>query len=407
MPTVDVERGDQLLDGVVDARLLAVEQAQVEVQPERERVEPRPLAQVLDRRLDVALLVGLDPRRELLLGLGGDALGAARRRSLRERALHRAQQIRHLEGLLQVGVDAVAGLEVLGEAPASIDGRDHHDRDVPVSLGPLHALGDVEAVHLGQHRVEDDEIGSLLLEQRERRVATLGLDHLVAALLEHAPHQLADVGLVVDDEHRLPAGDAWSRRLRPLGGARHLVGRQLGHHRQIAVDRSEVGVVELVRSGHAPHRVVDDHGRGRHRRRRRGTEAGVRIGLARRQLGPRGGEAGRSYRRHRSPESLRQRGRRRPNAARRQRRQGRVSSLVRELGRDARARGRRRLDRGPARLPLDVRRAGGPDVEALAALAHLIRGGDRAHQRPGQRDVREHVLAGHELDLVDHPLLGG
>src|SRR5262249_23771351 len=48
MTAVDVEGRLELLNGVVDPALLSVEQAEVIVEPISERVDPRPLAQVLD-----------------------------------------------------------------------------------------------------------------------------------------------------------------------------------------------------------------------------------------------------------------------------------------------------------------------------------------------------------------------
>ncbi len=127
-----------------------------------------------------------------------------------------------LEGLLEEGVDPVGVAQVLGDAPAAVDGADHDDRDVAVALRALDAPADVEAVHLGEHGVEEDHVGGVLADQLQRREPLRGLDDLEALLVEHPAEHLPDVVLVVDDEdlrvHRSLALHLVRRERRDLRG---------------------------------------------------------------------------------------------------------------------------------------------------------------------------------------------
>ena len=62
------------------------------------------------------------------------------------------------------------------------------------------AAADLEAVHLGQHHVEHDEVEGLLGEARERLAAVRGLHDLVAVALQRERQQRLDRLLVVDQE---------------------------------------------------------------------------------------------------------------------------------------------------------------------------------------------------------------
>ena len=125
---------------------------------------------------------------------------------------HRVEQARDAERLLEVLLDAVVLLQVLGDAPAAVDGAHHDDRDAAVLGAPLDAARDVEAVKLGQHRVEDDEVGHVLLDQAQRQQPAVGLEHAVALAGQEALDELADLLFVVDDQDELARA---RRRPRP------------------------------------------------------------------------------------------------------------------------------------------------------------------------------------------------
>ena len=57
------------------------------------------------------------------------------------------------------------------------------------------------AVLVGHADVGDKHVRAVLLQQRQRLLDARGREHDDLAALEHGGEQLADVGLVVDDEH--------------------------------------------------------------------------------------------------------------------------------------------------------------------------------------------------------------
>ena len=97
--------------------------------------------------------------------------------------------------------DVVVGAEL--EADDLVDlgvlGREHDDRHA--GLGPEDPA-DLDARQLGQHQVEQDEVGALGPEQRERLAAVGGGDGPVALELERFDEGLAERRLVVHDEDR-------------------------------------------------------------------------------------------------------------------------------------------------------------------------------------------------------------
>lgn len=60
---------------------------------------------------------------------------------------------------------------------------------------------DVEAVALRHHDVEHHQVGGVGAKALERTRAVLGLDHAMAVALEGEAHDLADVTIVVGDQH--------------------------------------------------------------------------------------------------------------------------------------------------------------------------------------------------------------
>jgi hypothetical protein len=99
-----------------------------------------------------------------------------------------------------------ACLSLRGGADGVVDdARGQHDRQ----LGPARAQlrGDLVAVRQRHQGVEHDDVDLHRLDQLERRgrVGRLGHDlHVLAGVLDRGPHQIADVGVVVDD-HQAPA----------------------------------------------------------------------------------------------------------------------------------------------------------------------------------------------------------
>ncbi len=116
-------------------------------------------------------------------------------------AQHRAHprhQRRLIDRLCQVIV--AAGLEpgddVLGVGPrGDKDDRNEGQRGVGFQL-----LDRGDAVELRHHDVEQHEIGQLVVNHRERRLAVAGGDHLVALAFEAHLQDLDIVRHVVDDE---------------------------------------------------------------------------------------------------------------------------------------------------------------------------------------------------------------
>src|SRR5437667_43764 len=83
--------------------------------------------------------------------------------------------------------------------------RDHQDRKVAEPLVGLHLGQELEAVHLGHHDVEQQQVGAFLLELPHEPLATGRDDDLVAVLLED-PHERADQRLVVVGDEDLGRG---------------------------------------------------------------------------------------------------------------------------------------------------------------------------------------------------------
>ena len=163
-------------------------------------------------------------------------------------------------------LDAVALLHVVGDTPA-IDRADHHDGDVPVLRAPLDAPRHVEAVHLGEHGIQDDQIRHVFFHEAQREEAAIGLDHAVALVGQQTLQEAADVFLVVDDEHEL-ARPVPDRRGGRTGTNPQILFREGRHARDLGGDVAEVAGLHLGLFAGLLHRLVDDDGRiaGRHRR---------------------------------------------------------------------------------------------------------------------------------------------
>ena len=133
---------------------------------------------------------------------------------------HAREQLVEREGLSHIVVRAeVQPLhDVLGGAAR----RQHQYRDVARLLVGLHAAAYLPAVHERKHEVEYYQIRHLLVDQRERVVAVVCADRLVALLAQSAADELREALFVVDDEyllcHRATAASCGgSRRPSPDG----------------------------------------------------------------------------------------------------------------------------------------------------------------------------------------------
>src|SRR4051794_870751 len=131
---------------------------------------------------------GID--RRLGLAVAGRHAGAP------QRGLHARAELPHRERLGDVVVGAELEPEDLVDLLAL--GAEHDDRDaLPLGAQPP---ADLEAVHLGQHHVEHDEVEGLLGEARERLAPVRRVHDLIAVALEREGQERLDRLLVVDEE---------------------------------------------------------------------------------------------------------------------------------------------------------------------------------------------------------------
>ena len=98
-------------------------------------------------------------------------------------------------GDVVVAADGEAGDLVLGVV---LGGEEQDRRGV---AGGAQPLGDAESVHVGQHHVEDDEVGLLLEHGGDGLGAVPDRAHGEAGEAQAGGQQVADVGLVVDDKN--------------------------------------------------------------------------------------------------------------------------------------------------------------------------------------------------------------
>ena len=145
------------------------------------------------RALDQLEKAGLVSRR---LGSGSAPPCAPQERP------HPRHQLTHAEGLRQVVVrphlqphDTVQLLALR---------REHEDRHVGVRA---QAPADLEPVHLRQHQVEHDHVGTGSAHLGERRGAIVGTPDLIPITLEVHLDKLDDVLVVVHDQHTTPGHD--------------------------------------------------------------------------------------------------------------------------------------------------------------------------------------------------------
>ena len=129
-----------------------------------------------------------------LVVAGAGAAGPAQHR------LHPLDQLLDRERLGDVVVDAEAqALDLVGGGVACGQEDDRHPRAGAFVLAQ--AAGHLEAVEVGQHDVEHDQVGPALLDGGQRLATGRGPLDLEAVVAEGEGDQLGDVLLVVDGQH--------------------------------------------------------------------------------------------------------------------------------------------------------------------------------------------------------------
>mmetsp|Transcript_21671 Transcript_21671/g.84405 ORF Transcript_21671/g.84405 Transcript_21671/m.84405 type:complete len:428 (+) Transcript_21671:1981-3264(+) len=154
-------------------------------------------------------VLGQPAQREVELeGAEGDGhrLLARRARGFGRRAAaqHRVdagQQFARIEGLGEIVVRADLQAD---DAVHVLDLGGQHD-DGRAVVGGAQPAADGQAVFAGQHQVQHDQVHRLAGELLVQGPAVLGQQHLEAFLGEVAPQQVADAGVVVDDEDAVGA----------------------------------------------------------------------------------------------------------------------------------------------------------------------------------------------------------
>jgi hypothetical protein len=109
---------------------------------------------------------------------------------------HAQRQLTRAEGLGDVVVRA--GLEADQAVGLVAEGGQHDHRDRPLGAQPAAHL---EAVHAGQHEVEDDEVGWLLGHPAQRLVAVVHALDRVPVPHEVTPDNVRHGGIVVDNDN--------------------------------------------------------------------------------------------------------------------------------------------------------------------------------------------------------------
>ena len=126
------------------------------------------------------------------------AFGIACRRAPPEHRLDARDQLARRERLCQVVVGpGIEAGDLVGLLRAR---RQHHDRDVArVRIAPQDP-DQFEAAHVGQHPVDQDEVGPLVADTRECGLAVLGKRDFAAGAPQPESNQVADRLLILDDQ---------------------------------------------------------------------------------------------------------------------------------------------------------------------------------------------------------------
>jgi hypothetical protein len=113
-----------------------------------------------------------------------------------QRGAHAAPKLADGEGLRNVVVRSE--LEAYDLVELVVAGGQHDDRHGAPRTQPA---TDLEAVELGQHDVEDDEVDVVLIETGKRLLAVTGLHDPEPLALERKGEQLLHRFLVVDEQN--------------------------------------------------------------------------------------------------------------------------------------------------------------------------------------------------------------
>ena len=115
------------------------------------------------------------------------------------RGLHADHELARAERLGQevVTADRERAIERLDLAL----GRDEHDRDLIAAGQGAEFLADGDAVHPRHADIEEDAVGALGLERRERGRAIAGEDHAIRLVIEGRLGERAVLRVVVDDKY--------------------------------------------------------------------------------------------------------------------------------------------------------------------------------------------------------------
>jgi hypothetical protein len=135
------------------------------------------------------------------LDLLGRRAGGLGRRAAPQHRVDPREQLARVERLGQIVVGA--DLEA-DDAVDILDLRSQHD-DRRRIVGGAQAPADRQPVLAGQHQVEHDEVDRLASQHPVQRLRVLGEEHLEALLRQVAPQQVADAGVVVDDDNAVRA----------------------------------------------------------------------------------------------------------------------------------------------------------------------------------------------------------
>src|SRR5262249_9118518 len=112
-----------------------------------------------------------------------------------QRRPHAREQLVHAERLGDVVVGAeIERRDLAGLVPAARQDRDRH-----ALVARAQGAQEVEALHVGQPEIENDQI-RLLLQELQRGLAVRRFQHLIALRGEAHAQQLANRGLVVDHQ---------------------------------------------------------------------------------------------------------------------------------------------------------------------------------------------------------------
>src|SRR5260221_2104384 len=102
----------------------------------------------------------------------------------------------------QVVIDAVLQPRFVLVADMAVDGGDDDDAWRVGGLGRADETADLEAVHVGEELVDDDDDRSLQRREADRFIAGRGLDRLVSERAHVIDHGISGTPVIIDDEHQ-------------------------------------------------------------------------------------------------------------------------------------------------------------------------------------------------------------